>query len=871
MKRKLTTFIFLLFLLLTLSFLTPFKKAKASRVMTYKGIAAGWNNLPSSTYGYNCLILSFGTHNVDFLADNEKPDATNRATSSYDIGKKLTINGVPIYKIHEKFPSTKVGYDHGYAYFYIVYPVEILSSYKSYYAPTIHIEANTEFMDVLLPEVTLKYLGGVWIENNKEDYKIENPYDFTPHLCQGLPGYRDVVFPYTITSNAGPIFVALPPTGVSIAYNINTGDINPATNSYAFLIDGFYQTTIAIYFSNGSVSLTDKATGGIVQTFYGLSLLPNTDYLIEMGMECGTTSRFRLAINHVLMIDYTFNSDKSGQCDVWSLDTSNFISISNAKALPEYKPQIVYGGSSTYDFNEGDPLYDFSNLVEVFDMFDDTAKGEISFDYSTGAVTDNKYNEGKHTLNINTNIDGVSLSKVININVHGTTSIVPVYFDGSGVISAKVGSKIEALEAPESYTEGGYDYVFEGWYYNGAKWNFETDTVEGEMHLYPKFKKMEVHNKVSVNFVGLNLKSEEYLLTSGKTLPFNIFSIDGATFEVFEGENKIDSLVVNGDTSLTVKYKVVYEYIEPKDATCTEDGNIGYYYSAVYKGYYFGDPNGMELIKDPTIKKYNHNIIHLNETDSTCTKIGNVDCFYCTICEKHFSDSSALTELENWKKEAVDHQKVLHEGFDATCERDGVVEHYTCLYEPGVYYKDSSLTETIDSVVIKALGHEFYNPSYTWSENDGTYSCTASIKCIICNKELTEEKIGEVTIISDSSCVKEGEVSYFVRFDNPLFNTQTKIINSPLINHTLESVSAKAPTESENGIKEHYVCAYCHSYFIKNGDEYIKTNYSDLIIELNNKEKKRGCKNVVFSSILSSISLLTFSFVLYKNKRKEER
>ena len=830
--------------------------------MTFTGIAPGWNNRDGGDYKY--LILSFGEHGVDYLSNDHNPNATNRAKSTYDIGQKLTINGLPIYKVNEKFPTTKVGYDHGYAYFYVCYPKEVLLMTKNYLVPTLHIEDGAEFIDVALPEVTLKFVAGVWIVSNSESYKIEEPNNIDDYLGP------NVEFPHTIGTTAHPLFVGLPNDGIKLAFTINTGDIDLTTNN-ALNLNGFYKSLIAFYPGYGLIQVIDTGhDNALVQELYGLVIAPNTDYLFEIEYSVNETMvNVKIAFNHFVVINASYNKSQATSSDVWAIETSGCLCIDYYKELEQYHPIINYGGISHYDFMEGDPVYNFLGIITAIDLYDDSINSSnISYEYEDGAVTDGKYNAGTWTLTITLQANGYdTYTKIITINVHGKTSTAKIYYDDAEPIEVPVGSKLVPPQTPATYREGEYDYVFDGWYFEGAKWDFENDVVQGDMHLYSRFVPTPLHYKVTVRFEGLDKPEETYSVLAGTMLSFDIFELDGATFTVYKDGMTITSLEVQADVEITVVYAIYYMYMDAKEPTCTEDGNVGYWYSPVYPGYYFADPEGREQIPDAIIPKFNHHIIHLDYQDSSCHELGHVECYYCENCHKHFTDENGENELIDWAITKKPHVLTHHDALDPTCENDGYVEHWTCANEPGVYYGDAECTVTLENIIINATGHEYLAPTYTWTEVDGGYECRASIKCEHCDKEIFEVKKADEVVVRVASCSREGQISYSVRFDDLRFNAQNKIIATAKTPHNYVHIEQIDATKESEGVKEHYECSECHKCFVKNGDNYQEVQYLDLLY----KFKASGCGGSMATPslvVLASAGALTLLLTL---RRKEGR
>lgn len=90
------------------------------------------------------------------------------------------------------------------------------------------------------------------------------------------------------------------------------------------------------------------------------------------------------------------------------------------------------------------------------------------------------------------------------------------------------------------------------WYHGTTQWDFENDTVNEDIILdYVEVNKC----KVFVSYSGINLPDEVIEIDNGGSLDFSIFEKDGYTFNVFdECYNKIETLVVTGDTFINVVY-----------------------------------------------------------------------------------------------------------------------------------------------------------------------------------------------------------------------------------------------------------------------------------------------------------------------------
>jgi len=77
-----------------------------------------------------------------------------------------------------------------------------------------------------------------------------------------------------------------------------------------------------------------------------------------------------------------------------------------------------------------------------------------------------------------------------------TKRVYRVYFDDEYTgLKVAYGELIPADKIPSAPTKSGgdgYKYVFLGWYNGDELWNFETSVVTGEVHLEPRFEKVEI-------------------------------------------------------------------------------------------------------------------------------------------------------------------------------------------------------------------------------------------------------------------------------------------------------------------------------------------------------------------------------------------
>lgn len=89
------------------------------------------------------------------------------------------------------------------------------------------------------------------------------------------------------------------------------------------------------------------------------------------------------------------------------------------------------------------------------------------------------------------------------------------------------------------------------------------------------------------------------------------------------------------------------EKVEAKEATCTEGGNLAYYFCATCEKYFADEEGTQELnVSDVFIEKLGHTMTEHAASPATCYQRGNAIAYsYCSTCKKYFTDNTATTEL----------------------------------------------------------------------------------------------------------------------------------------------------------------------------------------------------------------------------------
>lgn len=186
------------------------------------------------------------------------------------------------------------------------------------------------------------------------------------------------------------------------------------------------------------------------------------------------------------------------------------------------------------------------------------------------------------------------------------------------------------------------------------------------------------------------------------------------------------------------------EWVAKVSATCTTDGVKGYRVCPVCE--YYIDSYGKTIgnsEEDLIIAKTGHILVHYTETAPTCTEDGHTEYWYCTRCKEYLTDdgsySTAYTDAESVVIAALGHNVTLTEAVAPTCTEDGNYEYRHC-DRCDVYFMDGNYTPfpSQSATIIPALGH-------TMEKTEGVAAtCTEDgnidyYYCSVCEKYFTDE------------------------------------------------------------------------------------------------------------------------------------
>lgn len=142
----------------------------------------------------------------------------------------------------------------------------------------------------------------------------------------------------------------------------------------------------------------------------------------------------------------------------------------------------------------------------------------------------------------------------ITVTLTKTIKTFDVIIGEAAAVKYNYGSKITAPAEEPTKTKDGYTVTFDGWYNGDTKWNFDTDTVKGNVTLVAKFNETARKYTVTVTFDGLEKDTVTLQVEYNGTVDFSAYAEDGYNMTIKNGETEIDGLTVTGDVNITVTY-----------------------------------------------------------------------------------------------------------------------------------------------------------------------------------------------------------------------------------------------------------------------------------------------------------------------------
>lgn len=199
--------------------------------------------------------------------------------------------------------------------------------------------------------------------------------------------------------------------------------------------------------------------------------------------------------------------------------------------------------------------YDGAKIGEVtYDVFDRAAKLGALKNYAATIPA------VEHYEFVIENLPDVLPEENCEYNVIKVPLKYKVTFDGENETSVVYGEKIQKPADPTKESTVSTVYTFDGWYNGETKWNFETDTVSGDVALVAKYTESDRKYNVTIVFVGTEQDREIIEAKYNEKIGFANLAKDGYNLKITVGEDEITELTVIGDVTVTATYtKIIPE------------------------------------------------------------------------------------------------------------------------------------------------------------------------------------------------------------------------------------------------------------------------------------------------------------------------
>ncbi len=161
----------------------------------------------------------------------------------------------------------------------------------------------------------------------------------------------------------------------------------------------------------------------------------------------------------------------------------------------------------------------------------------------------------------------------------------------------------------------------------------------------------ETEKAISATFTAD--KDDQYIIYEGsavKLLKYHSFSTSTITKKPTCTEDGIETGTCSSCRNSSVSNPIPMlghsdTHTEAKDALCTENGNIEYWYCSVCGKYFSDEDLTTEISENDTVVPAAHKLKAVEEKEANCTKPGNKPHWKCTLCGKLFSGEDGQNEI----------------------------------------------------------------------------------------------------------------------------------------------------------------------------------------------------------------------------------
>ena len=297
--------------------------------------------------------------------------------------------------------------------------------------------------------------------------------------------------------------------------------------------------------------------------------------------------------------------------------------------------------------------------------------------------------------------------------------------------------------------------------------------------------------------------------------------------------------------SLVTEHVHELEHVEAKAATCTENGNIEYWYCEGCDSY-FTDAEGKNKVDAAdVVVPAAHKVEHVAAKEATETEDGNIEYWHCPECGGIWLDADCTTaaKLEDVVIPATGHvHELVHtEAKEATCFEEGNLEYWYC------------------------AGCDCY---FTDAEGKYNIAYLSLILPVAHKVEHVEAKA--------ATCFEEGNIEYWYCTEcgyawlDELCTKNTNLLAVILpVSHKIVHVEAKAPTATEEGNIEYWYCTECGYAWL---DELCtkNTNLKAVILPATGEEINPPTGDATILYIAAVAVIATLGVAVIRFKKREE-
>ena len=508
-----------------------------------------WNNYDySHRDGKNGILIKFS----DYLSklDNEISGSIQKINKvKTGIGEHIKLNSTPL----KDMPGTEICYHNQY-FLWIYIPGENLSLSGGF--PRLTIDENTEFLNAVLPAMTLYFDGTYWLEDAPGAYQ-NNAFKKISYNNINVEDGLDKGYVYTVL-NFNQEF--LPP--------LEKGDENGSRSGsrpnlaqagdvgQKIRING--RTLNELYMEDNNTCCKFNENDALYLLFRKSYLFTDSSTTPTLTIESGT--RF---------VDRTI-----GALTLYLVDGEWSETDKPSAPLGEDTdaPYIYYYGADEFlviaDKEGG--VSDFLSGLSVY-LFDER-DGNLTFtvadnvEIPDGATTDDKWNSGEWTVKIvATDSHNNKSEKEISITaIDSDKEYLSVYINGTFSYRIRYGEKVRkdidlTLQSDPTKADNRTScFIFTGWTVNGKLWDFENDVATEDVWISASFGEYRRLFTLTVKDTETG-NTDVFTVKYGDVIDFSEYKKDGYSVLAKIDDTVVKSVSVHDDLDVELQYVPISE------------------------------------------------------------------------------------------------------------------------------------------------------------------------------------------------------------------------------------------------------------------------------------------------------------------------